>query len=84
MGDVSPRLLEYQARAKRQHWHGKGYVTSLAAAHHPDDLSFARQQSSKMREAEWERRISAPRPIWKDLVAGAFLMVFIYVCLVVL
>jgi hypothetical protein len=43
---------------------------STHANWHPDTLVFRRQQSQRMRDAEWERRERLPEPWWKLIVFG--------------
>ena len=66
---ASPKLLEFQARARRQHqpWHGKGYAPSREAPKY-DGLTFQRQQSRDMAARDWEKPIE---PMWASILAGA-------------
>lgn len=43
---------------------------STHANWHPDTLVFQRQQSQRMRDAEWECRERLPEPWWKLIVFG--------------
>lgn len=71
INNVSPRLLEFKRRADKIP-RGKGYIMSKEAAHHPDDLSFRRQQSKKMADLDWERE-----PVWHSWLAGFGAAVFV-------
>lgn len=77
----SPRLLEFKRRADKIP--SKTYVMSVNTSRYAN-IEIPRTQSKVMESAQCESRLPAPRPLWKDLVAGALLMVFIYVYLVVL
>lgn len=71
---VSPRLLDYQARAARiprAPWHGKGYAPSREAPKY-DGLTFQRQQSAKMAQLEWECE-----PAWHSWLAGLACAAFV-------
>ena len=75
MGNISPRLLEYQRRAAKippAPWAGKGYAPSKHAEFKSDDLVFQRQQSAKMAALDWERPVE---PMWKSILAGIFLAI---------
>lgn len=75
---VSPRLLDYQARAARiprAPWAGKGYAPSREAPKY-DGLTFQRQQSRDMASRDWDRPIE---PLWAAVGAGFCIAAFIAV-----
>jgi len=73
MTNISPKLLEYQRRARKiPVWAGKGYAPSKHAEFKSDDLVFQRQQSPRMAQLEWERPVE---PVWKSILAGIFLAI---------
>lgn len=73
---ASPRLLEFKRRADKIP--SKTYVMSVNTSRYAN-MEIPRTQSKAMESAQWEGRLAPPRPIWKDLLAGVFLLIFLYI-----
>lgn len=56
---------------------------AILSRYAPAEATFARTQSQSSRELPWEHRAKPVEPMWKSLVAGVCILIFIAVILMV-